>query len=80
MPTHTDPFQLPDDSFLNRARAMCSTKIPHLNRQAAVAHLRRGGYTGTPYHCPFCGDWHVTTYNRAQAKRFARRLSRLLRN
>lgn len=59
---------------------MCATKIPHLNRQAAAAHLRRGSYNGTPYHCPICGDWHTTTYDRAQAKRFARRLSRLLRN
>lgn len=80
MPTHIDPLQLTDADFIERARAMCATKIPHLNRAAAAAHLRRGSYNGTPYHCPICGDWHTTTYDRAQAKRFARRLSRLLRN
>jgi hypothetical protein len=79
LPTHIDPLSLPDNRFRYRARAMCATKIPHLNRQAAAAHLRRGSYNGTPYHCPLCGDWHTTTYDRAQAKRFARRLSRLLR-
>lgn len=80
MHPHIDPLSLPDDRFLERARYMCTTKVPHKNRQAASAHLRRGSYTGTPYHCPICGDWHTTTYDRAQAKRFSRRLSRLLRN
>jgi hypothetical protein len=77
---HTDPLSLSDADFLERATAMCATKIPHPNRQAATAHLRRGHYSGTPYHCPICGDWHTTTYNRAQSKRFSRRLSRLLRS
>lgn len=77
---HIDPLTLPDEQFLERARAMCASKVPHVNRQSATAHLKRGGYSGTPYACPLCGNWHTTTYNKAQAKQFARRLSRLLRN
>jgi len=77
---HTDPLSLNDAVFLERAHAMCATKIPHVNRQTATAHLRRGNYNGTPYRCPFCDCWHTTTYDRARSKQFARRLSRLLRN
>jgi hypothetical protein len=76
---HINPLNLLDEQFLKRARMMCTTKVPHVNRQAATAHLRRGGYPGTPYHCRICGSWHITKYNKAQAKQFARRLSRLLR-
>lgn len=32
---HSDPLTLPDEAFLTRARAMCATKVPHPNRQAA---------------------------------------------
>jgi len=78
--SHTDPLTLADEAFLERAHTMCASKVPHLNRQSAIAHLKRGGYAGTPYACPLCGNWHTTTYDRAAAKRFSRRLSRLLRD
>ena len=76
---HSDPLTLDDAAFLARARAMCTTKVPYLNRPAATAALRRGSYTGTPYRCPICDAWHTTTYDRVRSKRFSRRLSRLLR-
>lgn len=77
---HSDPLTVDDETFLDRARAMCTTKVPHPNRQAASAALRRGAYTGTPYRCPICDAWHTTTYDRARSKQFSRRLSRLLRD
>ena len=77
---HSDPLTLPDEAFLTRARAMCATKVPHPNRQAATAAMRRGSFNGTPYRCPICDAWHTTTYDRARSKQFSRRLSRLLRD
>ena len=58
---HSDPLTLPDEAFLTRARAMCTTKVPHPNRQAATAAMRRGSFNGTPYRCPICDAWHTTT-------------------
>jgi hypothetical protein len=77
---HTDPFTLGDYEFLERARVICASKVPYDKRQSAVAQLRRRGFKGTPYHCPLCGKWHTTKYNKVQGKQFSRRLSRLLRD
>jgi hypothetical protein len=41
--------------------------------------VRRRGYTGEPYLCPWCEHWHITTHDRARAKAFRRRLKRLMR-
>lgn len=77
--THTDPMSLPDAEFLTRARDMCGTKAAFVTRAEAVATTNRHRYPGTPYRCPWCSSYHITTYDRARAKAFTRRLSRLLR-
>lgn len=74
-----DPLSLPDSDFLTKARAMCRCKAAFVTRAEAVALTRRGQFKGTPYLCHWCQQWHLTTYNRARAKQFTRRLSRLLR-
>lgn len=76
---HIDPFSLDDDSFLAKAQAMCSTKAAYTTRPEAVALAKRRGLAVTPYLCPWCGHWHLTSYDRARAKAFNRRLKRLLR-
>lgn len=77
--THTDPLALADDAFLTKAQAMCSTKAAYTTRTEAVTCARRHGYAVTPYRCHWCGYWHTTSYDRARAKAFTRRLKRLLR-
>ena len=76
---HTDPFTLSDDDFLSRAKQMCATKAAYVTRAQATATTKRFRYPGTPYLCPWCSQYHITTYDRARAKAFMRRLSRLLR-
>lgn len=76
---HTDPFALGDDDFLMRAKQMCATKAAYINRAQATATTKRFRHPGTPYLCPWCSCYHITTYDRARAKAFMRRLSRLLR-
>lgn len=77
---HVDPLALPDDEFLAKAEAMCATKCAYTTRPEAVTFAKRNGYPVTPYLCPWCGFWHLTSYDRARAKAFQRRLSRLLRS
>jgi hypothetical protein len=79
-PQHTNPLDLSDADFLDRAERMCSTKVPYTTRTEAATLTRRHGFCGTPYRCPWCDHWHITTYDRARAKAFTRRLSRLLRS
>ena len=76
---HVNPLELDDDAFLAKAEAMCPTKAAFTSRAEAVTFTKRRGYSGAPYHCPWCGHWHLTTNNRARAKAFTRRLSRALR-
>lgn len=76
---HVDPQELPDDEFLAKAAAMCATKAAYTTRPEAVAFTRRRGFSGSPYRCPWCAHWHLTSYDRARAKAFTRRLSRLSR-
>lgn len=76
---HINPFSLDDDAFLAKAEAMCSTKAAYSTRPEAVAFSKRRGIAVTPYLCPWCGHWHLTSYDRARAKAFNRRLKRLLR-
>lgn len=77
---HIDPQDLSDDEFLTKAAAMCATKAAYTTRPEAVAFTRRRGYTGAPYRCPWCDHWHLTSYDRARARAFNRRLSRLTRS
>lgn len=77
--THTNPLDLDDAAFLAKAEAMCPTKAAFTSRPEAVTFTKRRGYSGAPYHCPWCGHWHLTTNDRARAKAFSRRLSRALR-
>lgn len=77
--THQNPLDLDDAAFLRRAQDICTTKAAHTSRAEAVAMTKRHGFSGTPYMCPWCGHWHTTSYDRARAKAFTRRLSRLLR-
>ena len=79
-PDHINPLDLDDDAFLAKAEAMCSTKAAFTTRPEAMALAKRRGYTVTPYLCPWCGHWHHTSYDRARAKAFNRRLKRLLRD
>jgi hypothetical protein len=76
---HIDPLDLPDDEFLARAEHVCSTKAAYVTRAEAAAFSRRHGYSASAYRCPWCGHWHHTSYDRARAKAFTRRLKRLLR-
>lgn len=69
-----------DAAFLARAQAMCPTKAAFTTRAEAVTQIRRAGHPGEPYSCPWCQYWHVTTHDRARAKAFRRRLSRLMRS
>lgn len=78
--TSTDPLSLADSDFLAKARAMCRCKAAFVTRAEAVTLTRRGHFKGTPYLCHWCQNWHLTTYNRARAKAFTKRLSRLLRS
>ena len=73
-------MELDDATFLEKARAMCGTKAAYTTRPEAVAFARRRGFQAQPYTCPWCGDWHLTSHDRARAKAFTRRLSRLLRS
>ena len=59
---------------------MCATKAAYTTRAEAVAFTRRRGYTGSPYSCPWCGFWHITTYDARRAKAFQRRLRQAMRN
>lgn len=68
-----------DSDFLARSRHICATKAAYNTRPEAVTFMRRRQYTGTPYACPWCGFWHITTYDRARARAFTRRLKRLMR-
>jgi hypothetical protein len=79
-PDHINPLDLDDDAFLAKAEAMCSTKAAFTTRPEAMALAKRRGYTVTPDLCPWCGHWHHTSYDRARAKAFNRRLKRLLRD
>jgi hypothetical protein len=79
-PAHIDPLSLPDDAFLTKARHMCSTKAAYATRAEAVTFTKRRHYALSAYLCPWCHHWHLTSYNRARAKAFKRRLSRLLRD
>lgn len=76
---HINPLDLSDADFLQRSAAMCSTKAAYSSRPEAVAFTRRRGYAGTAYSCPWCSHWHITSYDRARAKAYQRRLKRLLR-
>lgn len=76
---HTNPLDLDDDAFLAKAQEMCATKAPYTSRSEAVTFTKRHDYPLTPYACPWCGHWHLTSYDRVRAKAFNRRLKRLLR-
>lgn len=77
--THTNPLDLDDAAFLAKAEAMCAGKAAYTTRPEAVTFARRHGYAVSAYLCPWCGHWHLTSYDRARAKAFTRRLKRLLR-
>lgn len=77
---HINPLELDDDAFLARARDMCASKAAYTTRAEAVTFAKRHGYALSAYRCPWCGHWHLTSYDRARAKAFKRRLSRLLRD
>jgi hypothetical protein len=76
---HVNPLDLDDAGFLAKAQAMCSLKAAYVSRGEANAFAKRRGYALAPYLCPWCGHWHFTSYDRARAKAFTRRLKRLLR-
>lgn len=58
---------------------MCATKAAYTTRAEAVSFIKRRNYALSAYLCPWCDHWHLTSYDRARAKAFKRRLSRLLR-
>lgn len=78
-PEHVDPLTLDDAAFLAKAEAMCATKAAYATRPEAMTFARRRGYSLTAYLCPWCGHWHHTSYDRARAKAFNRRLRQALR-
>jgi hypothetical protein len=52
---------------------MCD-KVAYVNRRDARAASRwlqqvRGLAASRPYHCNFCGFWHLTSMSRKRAKR-----------
>ena len=78
-PVHTNPMDLDDGAFLAKARHICSTKAAYTTRAEANTLVKRAGLLATPYLCPWCNHYHLTSYDRARAKAFNRRLKRLLR-
>lgn len=64
--------------FLRACRSSCTSKSAYSTRASAVTYLNHSGFKGDAYHCPICGDWHVTTLSRQEAKRINRRLRRIL--
>lgn len=76
---HVDPFSLSDADFLAKAQSMCPTKAAYTTRAEANTTVKRAGLAATPYLCPWCNHYHLTSYDRARAKAFNRRLKRLLR-
>lgn len=77
---HLNPLSLSDADFLAKAEAMCATKAAYTTRPEAVTFAKRHGFPLSPYRCPWCQHWHLTSYDRARAKAFTRRLKRLLRD
>lgn len=55
-------------------RRSCEGKVRHVSQKAALVQVgiiaRHGGRV-VPYHCPFCGGWHVGHPN-ARIKRAIR--------
>ena len=46
----------------SRVERSCSSKVPFDSRREAVSRVRHGRHQdGTlhPYHCAFCGAWHL---------------------
>jgi hypothetical protein len=76
---HINPLDLPDSAFLAKAEQMCASKAAFTTRAEASAFTKRSGYNQAAYRCPWCHNWHLTSYDRARAKAFNRRLRRLLR-
>ncbi len=38
----------------------CSGKVKHLTQTRAIIALKKIRNAGlSPYHCPFCGKWHI---------------------
>jgi len=72
-------MDLDDGAFLAKARHICSTKAAYTTRAEANTLVKRAGLLATPYLCPWCNHYHLTSYDRARAKAFNRRLKRLLR-
>ena len=67
-----------DWNFLQACRYSCTTKSAFASRAAATTYLNHSKFKGSVYHCPICGHWHITTKDRAYAKRLRRKLRRLL--
>jgi hypothetical protein len=63
-----------DDQFLEHVRSICPTKACYSTAAEAKAMMRRQKFQGTPYACPWCQYWHITTFDRVATKRFNRRL------
>ncbi len=47
------------------AKRGCTDKIIYATareaRTAMKRHDRKNASAGKPYHCPHCGQWHITT-------------------
>jgi hypothetical protein len=47
---------------IGREERSCASKVPFSSRREARSRVRHGhGQDGTlrPYHCQFCGEWHL---------------------
>jgi hypothetical protein len=77
---HINPLDLSDEEFLAKAQEMCAGKAAYATRPEAVTFAKRRDFPVTPYACPWCDHWHLTSYDRVRAKAFNRRLKRLLRD
>ena len=63
-----------DAEFFEYVRSICPTKAAFATAAEAKAMMRRHGFKGKPYACPFCNYWHITSFDRVMTKRFNRRL------
>ena len=71
-------MQLGDEDFLTRARSSCTHKAAYSTRAEITTYLRNRDFPGTIYKCPFCNQYHHTTYDRCRSKAFTKRVRRLI--
>lgn len=76
---HTsDPVATPVDAVQLVPTCPTPCKVPHASRRAALGFAKRAKHLKAgqlrPYQCR-CGAWHLTSMNKRESKKAARRLA-----